>query len=251
MVNPAELKTDYDKADALVQLLIDRATGGEEDEEGFAYLRRYLTQHDTCSEFLPVWFASKRNLNQFWHFIQPKFRHYQQRREFLWTEFDPLLRHCEGGIRQAAHKIIDDGLASFDKEGITRVWNKTIERSVREPEGAITAARTLLETVCKHILDEEGVEYDDSKIEVPDLYKKVATALSLSPDQHTEGVFKQILGGCSGIVNGLGGLRNKLGDAHGKGSRSVRPLPRHAQLAVNLAGSMALFLIQTHTEKPD
>lgn len=29
-----------------------------------------------------------------------------------------------------------------------------------DPEGAITAARTLLETVCKHILDERGVDYE-------------------------------------------------------------------------------------------
>ena len=89
------------------------------------------------------------------------------------------------------------------------------------------------------------------KIELPDLYRKISTELNLSPDQHTEGIFKQILGGCSGIVNGLGGLRNKLGDAHGKGSKSVRPLSRHAQLAVNVAGSMALLLIQMHTEKAD
>ena len=58
-------------------------------------------------------------------------------------------------------------------------------------------------------------------------------------------MFKQILGGCSGIINGLGSLRNKLGDAHGKGEIKIKPAPRHAELAVNLSGAMALYLIET------
>ena len=49
-----------------------------------------------------------------------------------------------------------------------------------------------------------------------------------------------------GINNGLGTLRNKHGDAHRAGSRSIKPKPRHAELAVNLAGTMAIFLVQTY-----
>ncbi|WP_334364405.1 abortive infection family protein [Bradyrhizobium sp. AZCC 1578] len=45
------------------------------------------------------------------------------------------------------------------------------------------------------------------------------------------------------VVEGLGSLRNKIGDAHGQGGKPVRPSARHAaQLAVNLAGAMATFL---------
>ena len=40
-------------------------------------------------------------------------------------------------------------------------------------------------------------------------------------------------------------LRNRLGDAHRHGKRPVKPLPRYAELAVNLAGSMASFLLAT------
>ena len=61
--------------------------------------------------------------------------------------------------------------------------------------------------------------------------------------QHTEKVFRQVLGGCTAVVEGLGSLRNKLGDAHGKGRLPVKPAPRHAELAVNLAGAMATFLV--------
>ena len=47
------------------------------------------------------------------------------------------------------------------------------------------------------------------------------------------------------MVEGLGAFRNREGDAHGKGKLQVKPLPRHAALAVNLAGSLASFLIET------
>jgi len=64
-----------------------------------------------------------------------------------------------------------------------------------------------------------------------------------------EQVFKQILGGCATAVNGLAGIRNKLSDAHGKGPHAARPSARHAELAVNLAGSMAAFLVSTWTAR--
>jgi len=102
--------------------------------------------------------------------------------------------------------------------------------------------------VCKHILDETNIEYDANKVDLNELYKKTANGLNLSPSQHTEDIFKQILGGCSGTVNGLGSLRNRLGDAHGKGKQKIKPAPRHAGLAVNLAGTMALYLIETFEE---
>ncbi len=116
-----------------------------------------------------------------------------------------------------------------------------------EPEGAITAARTLLETVCKYILDEAGETYGDD--DLPKLYNKTAKLLNLSPSQHTEEAFKAILGGCHTVVQNLGTLRNRIGDAHGQGKNPVRPLPRHAALAVNLAGSMATFLVETWKAK--
>jgi hypothetical protein len=41
----------------------------------------------------------------------------------------------------------------------------------------------------------------------------IAKNLNLAPDQHTEEIFKQILGSVQSVVQGLGDLRNKLGDA--------------------------------------
>ncbi|MNI93900.1 hypothetical protein D3C73_1519200 [compost metagenome] len=51
------------------------------------------------------------------------------------------------------------------------------------------------------------------------------------------------------MVVGLGSVRNKLSDAHGRSQKTVKPSKRHAQLAVNLAGAMADFLFATWVEK--
>ena len=243
-----ELKTDYDRADCLVNILIDRATTPTADEETFRALRTYFMSEKSLAQFLPSWFARQRSLEQFWRYIKNKFGTYAERREFLWSEFEKLLAHCEKGELFPAELDISEGLTSFDGTSVNRAWRSTIRRQNDDPEGAITAARTLLESVCKHILDDCGIVYDSGRIELHQLYKAVAKELNLSPDQHTENLFKQILGGCSAIVNGLGSLRNKLGDAHGTGANHVHPSSRHARLAVNLAGSMALFLVETHTK---
>ena len=51
------------------------------------------------------------------------------------------------------------------------------------------------------------------------------------------------------MVEGLGTMRNKLSDAHGRGKRPVKPSARHAALAVNLAGATATFLVEPWNER--
>lgn len=145
---------------------------------------------------------------------------------------------------QPADEIISKALVTFDEAGVHHAWLKALDRRSDDPEGAITAAKTLLETACKHIIDEAGGTYGESD-DLPKLYHLAAEHMNLAPSQHTEQIFKTILGNCHSVVSNLAGLRNKLGDSHGQGKRYVKPLPRHAELAVNLAGSVAMFLIST------
>jgi len=135
-------------------------------------------------------------------------------------------------------------LAAFDPTQVHVRWEAALQRRASEPEGAITLARTLLEDVCKWILDEASQPWLESD-DLPVLYRKLSKVLKLAPDEHTEQVFKQILGSCQSVVESLGALRNKLGDAHSVGPKRARPQSRHAELAVNLAGAMATFLVST------
>lgn len=139
---------------------------------------------------------------------------------------------------------ITDKLAAFDPTQVQPRWTKALARIDTDPEGAITAARTLLEDVLKWLTDHLGDTWQE-KDDLTQLYKRVRDHLNLAPDDHTEQMFKRILGSCESIVTSLGSLRNKISDAHSTGPRRVKPAPRHAALAVNLAGTMAKFLIET------
>lgn len=140
---------------------------------------------------------------------------------------------------------ITASLVAFNPTDIGARWQAAQDRRLTDPSGAITLSRTLLEDVCKWILHEADDTSDTDKDELPALYRKLAKAMSLAPDDHTESIFKQILGGCSAIVEGLGALRNKLSDAHSPGPKRARPMPRHAELAVGLSGAMAQYLVAT------
>ena len=143
---------------------------------------------------------------------------------------------------------IAEVLTAFDTAHVHAAWQKALSRRASDPEGAITTARSLLETVCKHVLDETSVPYDESA-DLPKLWNLCAEELNLAPSQHDEKVFKAILGNCQSVVNHLAAIRNRISDAHGQGRKPVKPKPRHAELAVNLAGTMAAFLVATWQDR--
>jgi len=244
-----DLKTDLEKAEFLQNIVSSIATSGGSDDPDYKLLRRYFLGKPEVSDAIPSFIRTCRDTRQFWSFIKNKLGTYQERREFIWNEFSPMMDLLEGKDKKPSDIEISEVLKTFDADGIHAIWAKALDRRKSDPEGAITMARTLLESVCKHILDSSNADYSKDKIELPDLYKLTSKELNIAPSQHTEEVFKQILGGVSSVVNGLGALRNRLGDAHGKGRSPVRPAPRHAQLAVNLAGATALFLIETWQAK--
>lgn len=243
-----ELKDDFQRAEALINLLIDRATGGPDSEQAYFELRMYFLENPEFSPLLPQWIGSQRSLNQFWSYIKNKFSTYKERRDFLWQEFEPLLKSLETGKVCPAEDDIDQGITVFNSDEVSRSWSRMTQRLAFDPEGAITSSRQLLESVIKHILDECGIIYDKGS-DLPVIFKAVQSQLNLAPEQHQEELFKQVLRGCAGVVNGLGAIRNNLGDAHGSGRLKKRPEQRHARLVVSLAGSMALFLIETHLAK--
>jgi hypothetical protein len=225
-------------------LLVQRATTGNPSDETYQRIRRQLVQHPLVGAKLPLFVKECHTLADFWSYIKPLYGTWEKRRQYLATEFRPLVEFLEHEYAAPGDAAATAMLSAVDSPHVHDAWEKALQRRADDPEGAITAARTLLETVCKHILDHRAAAYSDTD-DLPKLYKATAASLNLSPSQHTEQVFKQILGGCQAVVEGLGALRNRLSDAHGKGTSGVKPAPRHAELAVNLAGTMATFLVAT------
>ena len=247
MSDPDEVDalSDLECAIYLQKLLIAVATGIlTKDDHGYGAVRSRFMGNAVLAKLLPQCVRACRNLAQFWSYIKPKFETYEERKRYLWSEMQGLLDYLEGHHKTPADDSISDRLKQFDADGVHAIWAKTLERRIGDPEGAITSARTLLETVCKHVLDAQGVAYD-SKADLPALYALTSKSLRLAPHQYAEDTFKKILGGVTAVVGELGSLRNRLGDAHGQGRQAVKPGERHAALAVNLAGSIAMFIVDT------
>ncbi len=234
--------------ESLKHILMARATGGGGDESKYQQLRRRLTANTLVKDKLPRFVRTCRSLGEFWTLIQDQSRTYANRRRYITEQFDEVLTFLEQQAASPGDEPISQLLDKVDAPHVAAAWQKALERRASDPAGAITSARTLIETVCKHILDELKASYSDTD-DLPKLYRLTADSLNLSPSQHTEQIFRQILGGCQSVVEGLGAMRNRLSDAHGTGASGVRPAPRHAELAVNLAGSMATFLLATWEAK--
>ena len=240
-----------EKAQMLQNMLIENATKGTMDERIYLLLRKDFMANPSTNNLLPDFVRSNRTSGALRGHFQKISDQWKPRRDYIWKSFAPLLDYLEGKNQAPADSTISKTLASLDKDYVTQSWHKALERRDQDPEGAITAARTLLESLCKLVIDGSGQSYSE-KDDLPKLYHQAAQILNLVPSQHTEEIFKTILGGCQQVVNGLGTLRNRIGDAHGQGEkRPTRPGPRHAALAVNLAGSMATFLVETWKSRGD
>lgn len=239
-------ETIIERAVMMEGILIAAATGGSADNHVYEHLRREFVNDPTTRNLLPQFVRTYRNLSAFWPYIKNEAGTYADRRRIISEAFTPLMDHLEGQNTAPSDKVASDTLETFDAEGVHIIWEKALARRHTDPEGAITVARTLLESVTKRILEELGESYGE-KDDLPKLYANAAKSLNLAPSQHTEEPIKAILGGAMNLVNGLGTLRNRLSDSHGRGGRQpVKPSARHASLAVNTAGAIATFLVETY-----
>ena len=91
------LKTDFEKASYLLNLLVSHATGKVADSTEYELLRQELLLNPHIAAMMPSWIRSNRNLGFFWRFIKQKFGTYAERRTFLSEQFTPLLDALEFG----------------------------------------------------------------------------------------------------------------------------------------------------------
>lgn len=232
----------YERVIRIKSQLINCATGdGYNGPNDYEVLRKEWLKHPRLKYLIPSVIKEHRTLGEFRTFSQT-LGGYQNRRTFIIHMIGSVLSKLEAEEPSPADDLITGKISVIDSDHIKEAWAKALERRSNDPDGAITSSRTLLETVCKYILNESG-ENPDTITDLPKLYGQVSLKLNLSPAQHSEPILKQILGGCHSVIDGLGALRNKHSDAHGKAPKAPKPSARHAELAVNLAGSMASFLL--------
>ena len=118
-----------------------------------------------------------------------------------------------------------------------------------DPEDAVTAGCSMIESVCRSILSELGIPLPNKK-DIDGLVRAVQAQLGLLPGQRNipaevERDVRQILGGLTSVAKGVGALRTHGGDAHGREAGYPSMDAPTARFAINAAASVALFLIET------
>lgn len=203
----------------LKEVLVLYATGDQSiDKEEYKKLRRLVLLDPYLKPRVPRIVRDCADLGEFWTIIKRMFSTYAERRSYLRSEFLPLLTQLEELLQSPGTDVMSAALAKVDWEHVQDGWRKALNRLHADPEGAVTAARTLIETVCKHILDAKSIPYRD-RDDLQNLYDAAAKSMNLAPTSTTEPAFRQILTGCYSVINGVSAIRNKNSDAHGKGNR--------------------------------
>lgn len=149
---------------------------------------------------------------------------------------------------QSCRDCIAAGLSHIEKQ------TSAVEAALDDNTGLVfDFARTLVESVCRTILDERGIAYG-SDDDLPRLFRTVASSLPLLPVAASAEVearqsLAKTLNGLSTAIQGICELRNAYGFAsHGSGV--ARPQFDSAQglLAAQAADTIVGFLYRMHTQ---
>ncbi len=157
------------------------------------------------------------------------------------------------GPNVIAAAALKKAVEKLDLESVERDFDQALTQAESNPEGAITAACSTIESVCKCLLDEMDLPYP-AKQDIRGLVTEVGKHLNLSPGRkdlpaELEQDIRQILGGLSSVTGGIGALRTHVGDAHGRGKLRVAADARIARLAIHSASTVSLFFIETWQRK--
>ncbi|MCW5797326.1 MAG: abortive infection family protein [Nitrospira sp.] len=139
-------------------------------------------------------------------------------------------------------------LTGISLSGVREQWLVATSRLTGSASSAVTAARTLLESTCKTVLDECGISADGSG-DLTRLFNQTRDALGLKTSQAALKSVNEILSGLISVTNGLAAMSNTAGDRHGQIAGARLEDVTVASLCVHSAGLTALFLAQVHLER--
>lgn len=132
-------------------------------------------------------------------------------------------------------------------EQMAQLMNATIETN---PTEAIGKAKELIESCCKTILENLGIEYQHNA-ELSQLIDMTIKELNLSPKGISDSAkeaesIRALLGNLRAIATNMSTLRNAYGSGHGKSASYKGLASRHARLAVGSSITLVNFLWETY-----
>jgi hypothetical protein len=173
--------------------------------------------------------------------------------EAMQARFFDLIGRIEAGFSPPVLGSLSGAAEILNLDTVSRDLDRALASARHDPEDAVTAACSTLESVCRSILIEVGENLPDKK-DIKALFGAVRKPLGLGVDRPDLDPLiaddvRKILNGLATVVEGIGALRTHGGDAHGR-ERGYKRLDRRiASLATHAASTIALFLIETWQRK--
>ena len=145
-------------------------------------------------------------------------------------------------------RSLDSILRNRDMPQVSVEFDRAIQLVDTDPPAAVTAACSILESLFKIYIEDEGLSMP-SKQTISPLWATVSKHIGLAPTSVQEDDLRKILSGLTSIVTGIGSFRTHASSAHGMGRKTYRILPRHARFVVNSAHTLVMFVMETWDSK--
>ena len=113
-----------------------------------------------------------------------------------------------------------------------------------DPYASVTAASSIIEALCKTILESNGVALPNKET-IQHLWRDTRNYLTLNPQKLLSDDKNKVIVGLSSIVDGIGAFRTHSGSAHGRGSAPPKVSVLEARLAVNASHTLVSFIMET------
>lgn len=155
-------------------------------------------------------------------------------------------------LRQELHSYISVtpiglGFSEIRETAFRKDWMTAHGRLLANPAAAVTAARTLLETLFKTIISERGGEPDNSG-SLSRLLRQAQDAVGFVRAQSQ--AEHQLHQGIVTTVEGVAAISNAAGDRHGTVAGVSLDDPHLAYLCVNACGTVGLCFVKKHLFGP-
>jgi hypothetical protein len=176
------------------------------------------------------------------------------RDKLLRTLSECNLQYIKGGKVAPALGSPTRALADFirdrDLESINQEFDRAVQNAASSPREAISAASNILESTCKVVIEDDGLELP-AKQDLQSVWNVVRKHLGIDPSKIEDQDLQQILTGLISVVKGIGALRTHASSAHGAGKPAYKLEPRHARLAIHAAHTLSLFVLESWRKKAD
>jgi len=160
-------------------------------------------------------------------------------------------RACTLVPAETTKELVNSTLGFIQAQGFDSAYNHLLEARNELRDGdcddAIGKAINCLESTMRCVHEKLGVQPPGLK--VTELWKSTKDLLRFNEiTTDAQETVTALVGSLSGAVSHLGGMRNVLGDSHGKGLVPVEVSEALAELAINAVATVATIVIRRYRQ---